>query len=70
MRNQLKKLRQKPNLNNQSLLVRDKPVKESLAGFFDVDIITIPSVKGGILEGTSEAESDGPGEGAVIDDGC
>ena len=50
------------------MAIRDEPVKESLAGFFVVVIIALPSVEGGVLEGAGKAKSDRPGEGAVFDD--
>ena len=53
---------------SKSSLVCDKPVKERLAGFFGVIIISLPGEEGRVLESTSEAKSDWPGEWTIFDD--
>ena len=39
-----------------------------MAGFFGVIVVAGPSVKSGVLEGASEAESEGPWVRAIFDD--
>ena len=50
----------------KSFVICDKPVKESLAGFFEVRGVARPGIESGVLEGASKTEGNGPGEGGVF----
>lgn len=53
---------------NKSFSISDKPVGESLTGFFGVSIVALPGVESGILESAGETKSNGPWVRAVFGD--